>query len=460
MNLLVIGLYFALMLGVGVYGMRRARTTEDYLVAGRRLGPWLYLGTLSAVVLGGASTIGGVRLGYVHGISGLWLVFMLGLGIVILSLFVAKKITSLGVYTVAQMLGQRFGVPSQIISGVVMVAYDLMVAVTSTLAVGTVVDVLFDIPRIVAILVGGGTVVLYSVLGGMWSITLTDILQFAIMTVGIFAVLLPASVIKAGGPSGLRESLPDSYFSLTAIGGDTILTYFLIYFFGIIVGQDIWQRVFTARDERVATRAGLAAGLYCMLYAVAGAIIGMAAKVVVPNLSTPDNAFAAVTTSALPVGLAGLVLAAALAALMSTASACTLAASTILSTDVVRRGEGVRNQRAYVLGVGLVVILVSCVVQDVVTGLTVAYNLLVGGLLAPIIAALWWKRASSSAVLVSMSSGAAVVVLLMVLHGPEANSPIYGGLTVSAIALVLTTLVRPAPSATDRPYDVKEGAQT
>ena len=125
--------------------------------------------------------------------------------------------------------------------------------------------------------------VIYSVLGGMWSITLTDFVQFIIKTIGIFFVLLPAVLIKAGGFSGLAEKLPDTAFSLTNIGGGTIVTYFVIYFFGLVIGQDIWQRVFTARSDKVAKWAGTASGVYCLLYAIAGALIGMGASVILPG---------------------------------------------------------------------------------------------------------------------------------------------------------------------------------
>jgi solute:Na+ symporter, SSS family len=166
-DVIVVLIYLAGMVGVGWVGMCRARTTEDYLVAGRRLGPGFYMGTLSAVVLGGASTIGTAALGYEFGISGMWLVFMLGLGIIVLSALLAGRLTRLGVYTVSQMLELRYQASSRLITGIIMSAYALMIAVTSTIAIGTVVDVLFGIPRIVAILIGGGVVVLYSVIGGM-----------------------------------------------------------------------------------------------------------------------------------------------------------------------------------------------------------------------------------------------------------------------------------------------------
>jgi len=91
-DLVVIGLYALLMLGMGWWGMKRAASQDDYLVAGRRLGPGLYIGTLSAVVLGGASTVGTVKLGYVYGLSGMWLCVALGLGLITLSLVLAKPL--------------------------------------------------------------------------------------------------------------------------------------------------------------------------------------------------------------------------------------------------------------------------------------------------------------------------------------------------------------------------------
>ena len=265
LDIFVVLLYVAAMLTLGWYGMRRARTRDDYLVAGRNLGPGFYLGTMAATVLGGASTIGTVRLGYVHGISGFWLCGAIGLGIVGLSLFLAKPLLKLKIYTVTQVLERRYNPAARHASALIMLVYALMIGATSTIAIGTVMQVLFGLHFWVAILIGGGVVVLYSTIGGMWSLTLTDIVQFLIMTIGLVFLLMPMSISDAGGWSAMMDKLPASYLDFTAIGWDTIVTYFLIYFFGIFIGQDIWQRVFTARSEGVAKVAGTAAGLYCIL---------------------------------------------------------------------------------------------------------------------------------------------------------------------------------------------------
>lgn len=469
LDYLVLGLYFAVMLGAGYWGLRRAGSTEDYLVAGRRLGPALYIGTLSAVVLGGASTIGSVSLGYEFGISGMWLVFMIGLGIVALGLLLSTRLSRLGVYTVSEMLGIRYGASSRLISAIIVAAYALMIAVTSTIAVGSVFDVVLGLQPTLAILIAGGVVVVYSALGGMWSITLTDFLQFCVMTVGIFVILLPLSIARAGGLSGMAGELPGSFFGLFSIGGQTIFTYFLLFFFGLMIGQDIWQRVFTARSPAVARWGGLVAGLYCLLYGLAGALIGTAARALIPNLPNSDNAFARVAAEVLPVGILGLVLAAALAAIMSTASAGLLASSTILANDVYAglfRREGHAGAEEYnasrlaTLLVGVVVLAISVLVSDVVGALTVAYNLLVGALFVPIIGALFWRRATGTGALASMLVGGVVVVGLMASQGLLATSPIYGGLLASLATFVVVSLLTPrASSETMSAWDRRVGGE-
>jgi SSS family solute:Na+ symporter len=449
----VVLLYASAMLLLGWFGMRRAKTREDYLVAGRNLGPGFYLGTMAATVLGGASTIGTVRLGYVYGVSGFWLCASLGLGIIGISLFLAKPLLKLKIYTVTQVLERRYNPTARHASAAIMLVYALMIGATSTIAIGTVMQVLFGLPFWVSILLGGGVVVLYSTIGGMWSLTLTDIVQFLIMTIGLVFILLPMSIGDAGGWDALVAKLPQSYFSLTTIGWDTILTYFLIYFLGIFIGQDIWQRVFTARSAKVAKLAGSAAGLYCVLYGLAAALIGMAAKVLLPDLENVNNAFASIVQLTLPDGIRGLVIAAALAALMSTASAGLLAASTTAAQDLWplftgRKGEeGSANEnRIFTLLLGIVVLAIAQVVSDVISALTLAYNLLVGGMFIPLLGAIYWKRASTLGAIASMLLGSLTAAFFMYSDGLDANTPIYYSLTVGALSFVAISLLSRRPA--------------
>ncbi|MFE7773022.1 sodium:solute symporter [Streptomyces sp. NPDC057445] len=458
----VIVVYLAGMLAMGWWGMRRAKSKSEFLVAGRRLGPWMYSGTMAAIVLGGASTIGGVGLGYKYGLSGAWMVFTIGLGLLALSVFFSARIARLKVYTVSEMLDLRYGGRAGLITGVVMWAYTLMLAVTSTIAYATIFDVLFDMNRTVAIVLGGSIVVAYSALGGMWSITLTDMVQFVVKTIGVLILLLPIAVIKAGGFAEMKAQLPSEYFAPLGIGGETIFTYVLIYTFGMLIGQDIWQRVFTARNDKVASWGGTVAGTYCLVYALAGAVIGTAAKVLYPNLASADDAFATIVKDALPMGVRGLVLAAALAAVMSTSSGALIACATVANNDIWQRLRGaaaqradgeahdeVKGNRAFILLMGIAVIAIAIALNNVIEALTVAYNLLVGGLLVPIIGGLLWKRGTVYGALSSVVVGGLAVIGLMWKFGILANEPVYYGLAASLVAYVAVSLAtRPTDEAT------------
>lgn len=449
---LVMVAYFVPMLVAGYWGYRRATTAEEFLVAGRRLGPVMYSGTLSATALGGASTVGGVALGYQFGVSGMWLAAAVGLGAAALSLFFASRLANLGIISFSEVLELRYRPAAGLLGAIVMVVYEVMIVVTQMLAIGTLFSVVLGVSPVLAVVLAGSAVLLYSVAGGMWAISLTDIMQFVVMTVGIIFVLLPLTIIRAGGFGAMRAELPGSYFDVTAIGGETILAFFLAFFLGMMIGQENWQRVFTARSGGVARWGGLLTGVYCVAYALAGALAGSAARVVLPNLGNADNAFAEVATTVLPAGLRGLVLAAALAAVMSTASACLMAASTVVANGVYARfftgrpNAGIAVNRVSMVLVGGVALVLAVIVGNVIGALTVAFALLVSGTLVPIVGALYWRRATGAGALVSMVLGSVVALVLIFTQGVLANSPIIFGLLASFVSFVVVSLLTKRPS--------------
>jgi SSS family solute:Na+ symporter len=481
-NSAIVIAYLVAMLAFGWWGKSRTKDSSDYLVAGRRLGPFLYTGTMAAVVLGGASTVGGVGLGYKFGISGAWLVIAIGVGVLLLSLFFAPRLQRLRIFTVSQMLSLRYGSKNATnASAIVMLAYTLMLCATSTGAYATIFMVLFGWDRWLAIAIGGAIVLVYSTIGGMWSITLADQVQFVIKTIGVFALMLPFALAAAGGFDGIRaglvgidERLRESFFSWDGMGVQTIITYFVVYTLGLLIGQDIWQRVFTAKTPTVARWGGSAAGIYCVLYGIAGAVIGMSARVALPGIDIDalgkDVVYAEVAMTLLPLAVGGIVLAAAVAAMMSTASGALIAAATVARNDVtpfvarwfgknieVNTGRNpehdVAANRYWVLGLGVVSIILAIIVNDVVAALTIAYDILVGGLLVAILGGLAWKRGTGVGAALSMAAGTVVTLTTMIIlevnaaqkfDGVYANEPIYYGLASSLVVYVLASLLSPA----------------
>ncbi|MFW0793337.1 sodium:solute symporter [Gordonia sp. CPCC 205515] len=461
MDIAIIVIYLGAMLLFGWWGKRRSTNSADFLVAGRRLGPFFYTGTLCAVVIGGASTVGGVGLGYRYGMAGMWLVVAIAVGVLLVSLFIAPRIQQLGIYTVGDMLRLRYGLDGTRASGILMALYTLMLCVSSTVAYSTIFRVLFNLGQVQSVLLGGVIVVMYSSIGGMWAITLTDMVQFIIKTVGIFALMLPFTWSRAGGYDGIVDRLGHQVFNVTSIGWASIITYFIVYTFGILIGQDIWQRVFTARSPRVARWGGTAAGVYCLLYGVAGAAIGTASAVLIPHADAADDVYADIAAKILPVGVAGLVLAAAVAAMMSTASGALIATATVCRNDIapfiksllgqpqhhqeiVDTEHDVRGNRIYIVVTGVLAVTLSIIINDVVSAITIAYDILVGGLFVPIIGGLLWKRANGAGAIAAMVAGLlATVVTLIMVDDVLANMPVYIGLGTSLLAYIIASLATP-----------------
>ena len=172
-----------------------------------------------------------------------------------------------------------------------------------------------------------------------------------------------------------------------------------------------------------------------------------------PALESRDDAFAQFVKMQLPPLLAGLVLAAALAAVMSTSSGALIATATVFSQDIVARLRGrdieaasehdhIRSNRLYVAGFGIVMVLIACALQDVVAALTVAYDILVGGLLVPILGGLIWRRGTNVGAVAAMAVGTVATLATLIAFGDiYAVEPIYFGLASGLVVFVVGSLL-------------------
>lgn len=447
-DITVMIVYLITLVSIGVVTVRKIKSQKDFLIAGSRLGYGLFVPAMAAVVLGGASTLGGSSLGYKYGISGMWLVVMIGLGILGMGLLFSKVLSKLDVFSVSELLGKRFDKNSRVLSAIIMTVYDLMVAVTGVIAMGVILSSLMGWNPTISIIVGGAIVILYTALGGMWAVTLTDVIQFWIMTIGFMFILLPVGLMKSGGISGLVAQVDPAFLSFSNIGMSQIFSYFLLYFFGMMIGQDIWQRAFTAKNEKILKNGTLLAGLYCIIYAIVGASIGMIASVLLPGLTDPQQAIPQLAISILPVGLVGLILAAVASAVMSTASGTIMASSTIIVNDLIlpffkkehTERAKLKLTRLVILLVGITAILISAWLKNIIVALDVAYALLSGSIFFPVIAAFFWKRVTARVVLISIIISATIVISVLIIEGFGSLNAIVYGLIASGLTLLVGTM--------------------
>lgn len=458
-DMMIIIIYFAILVVVGIIGTIKAKTSEIYILAGRNLGVFMLFGCLTAVFLGGSSTIGSAQLGYEIGFSGVWFVFSMGLGITLFGIFLLKKVTGYKLMTISELLGKLFNVESKLIGAVIAAIYALMVSVTQVIAIGALLSAIFDWNLVFSMLIGGGVVFFYTILGGMWSVSMTDIIQFLIMTAGIFLIMLPTSLSKVGGFAELTAQLPSSYFDFSAIGFKEIIQYLLTFTLGMMVGQDIWQRYFTAKNLKTARTGGILVGVYSLLYSLAMVIIGMCAVIVLPSIENTQNVFTSMAFETLPTGLLGIVFAAVAAAIMSTASGTLLASSTLITKDILKDHffkdisdrQFLLLSRVTTLVIGIVAIVIALWIQELLVAIDVAYALLAGSIFIPIVFGLFWKRATAKAAFYSIVISAVVVLAGLAIEGLSSSNPILYGIAVNIIVMIVVSMM----DRTEKPEEVQ-----
>jgi len=440
--------YMLVLIGVGIWVAKRTKTTEDFMVAGRNIGIWRFTAAMAACVIGGSLTMGSSTLAYTYGVGAIWLGGICAVSIFLMSLFLRTKLADMRILSAAEGFGIFYGPFARVLSAVVMMIYMFMVGVVQVVAVGTIMNIMFGWSTQVSMLIGGVVVLAYIVIGGMWAVTYTDIFQFLIMTAGVIILCPVLAIHGVGGVGAFIEQAPATHLDITSLGGAKILAYILLYTPGFLVGQDIWQRAFTAKDPKTARKGTALAALYIFLYTVALIIIGICLMIVMPNLENPDLAFATATTTFTPVGIRGVIMAAALAAIMSTASSEIMGTATVAFNDLIRNAKPDISEKKGILITRIIAVIVGCLaiicalwIQSVLVALDVAYAFISGCIFVPLVFAFLLKKVSAKAGLLSLLGSFVTVVIFLIKDGLTATTPIMFGILVSAVIFFVVTLI-------------------
>lgn len=246
----IITVYFIVIVAIGAVSFHFTKTKEDYLVVGRRLSFPLFFGCMAALALGGGSTVGSAELGYRYGFGGIWLNASIGLGLILTGILITSKLSKLRILSVNEVVEGSYGSIARLFSTVLTLIYTVTLSVVQVIAIGTIINGVLGLDSTWSMVAGGGIVIAYTLAGGMWSVTMTDIVQFAVKTVGILILAPIFCLSAAGGWSSAVAQLPANFLSIGNMGFDKSFAYLLLYVPGLIIGQDIWQRIFTAKKRK------------------------------------------------------------------------------------------------------------------------------------------------------------------------------------------------------------------
>ena len=367
--------YKVILVGIGLWASRRTHDTTDFYLGGRRLGPWVAAISASASSSSAWTLLGVSSAAYLWGFSALWLFPATVSGFLINWLWVAPRLQRMGHATGAVTLTEFVAGPPgpwrTVIArtGAVIVLVSFLFYVASQMqAAGNAFVLNFDLPLAGSIVIGGGIVMVYTLLGGFWAVSVTDMLQGLVMAAT--AIILPvAAFVAVGGWQELVEGWArlGSPAQLSLTGGHTGLAAvgFVAGTLGIGLGYPgqphVVNRFMALRDETALRRGRVIAIVWALVVYAGMLLLGLCARVLI-EVSDGEQAFYAAANTLLHPVVAGVMVAAVLSAIMSTADSQLLVAASAVSYDW-RLG---REQSTHSVWLARVVVLVLSVLAMLV----------------------------------------------------------------------------------------------
>ena len=457
--LIVVLVFMALLLVLGFWVARRVRSGEDFLMAGRSLGPVLLLATTLATLVGTGSSLGAVGYAYENGWAGALYGIGATIGVVLLLLIFADARRH-RFMTLPEEMSSYYGA-SPVMKGVVAVM--LLIAEMGWLGAhvlgGSIYLVhLTDLsPAAAKILLALGFGV-YTIVGGYLAVVLTDAVQALILFVG-FAVLAVVALVSVGGLAGISREVPaelDSFLGLEAVGVLPAVSFALVIAVGVLTTPSYRQRVYSARSVSTVRRSFALVAVLTAIFAIFPAIAGISARAMAPGLEHTDTAFPYLATELFPMMLGALILVAGLSATMSSGDSDAMTAVTMLLRDGVqlvtgrqpRRERMVANSRISLAVVLLIALIFALLADTIIEYITMMISTILTGFLVASLLGKYWKRATVPGGFAAMIGGSGTALIVNNHAGMTEfwGNAVIPSLLVATVAGVLVSLVTRPPT--------------
>jgi SSS family solute:Na+ symporter len=436
------------MLAVGTISRRKARHADDFFVAGRQGSAMLVTGSMLATIIGGSDTVGMAGMGFTRGLTGAWWLLAGSAGLIILGVFFAGRIRRMALYTLPELVAEQYDRRVSLAASVLIVIAWIGVVAAQIIAAGKILGILGMGDPVLWMVIFTVVFTAYTVLGGQYSVIRTDLFQAVIILAGIFTglgLLLP----RLGGWGGLQASLPPESFSFPlspGFGGGDLAAMLLVVGLTYVVGPDMYSRLFCARNDGTARAATFSTAVIIIPVALAVTVIGMGASVLFPGIA-PEQALPTVIKEVFSPVLGGIVLAALLCAVMSSADTTLLSASTILSVDIIGsfrpssdRDGIIPRSRWIIVILGIVSLVVALALKGVISALLFAYTVYTCGVILPVLAGFFKSRLKvtpTGALAALIGGGAAgIVSKLAAVKYLDLGALLLGGILLFAVSYI------------------------
>ncbi len=423
MLLFFVVVYLLATLAIGGYASRFVKTSGDFAVAGRRLPVFVVTSGLFATWFGSETVMGASSEFIEHGVLGVIEdPFGASLCLLLIGLFFARPLYRLNLLTFSDYFRIRFGKSAEWVSALFMIPSYFSWIAAQLVAMALLLQILADVPFFWGISLCTTVVVIYTYIGGMWSVSITDTVQTVIIILGML-ILTVVILDKAGGFSAVADRVPPDFWRITPEENSmkSWTTYFAAWItigLGSVPQQDVFQRVMSARSANTAVTSAFLASFMYFTVACMPLIIGLCGVQLYPSLLEGDTQMAIplLVLEHMGTGMQILTFGALLSAILSTCSGAVLAPATVLAENLIRPLFNrkisdillLRTMRYSVILIAGISMMLALNKKHIFELVAESSALSLVALFVPLAAGLYWKKATLTGALLSMIAGTAV----------------------------------------------------
>lgn len=464
-------IYMVVLFGIGLYYSKKNANITDFLLAGKSLGVVAATLTVTASLFGGGLLTGTAQYAYnsgpmmyVYGIVGS------GGGLLLAGLL-TKKMNDFSNYgTITEYLEARFDSKFlRTASAILSIVALLGILGGQVAAVSGIMNAIGMTNTTIAAILAMIVIIALTTMGGLKAVTVTDGFQIILVIIGVIAVTAVA-LVNIGGFSGLNAALASMESSLPQdynvfMNGDkfkSLMWMILPGFMYTMIGQDIYQRLFACKDHKTAVKTCFCSAVLIAFIAALPVIIGLIARVQHPELAennTSSAAFAVLAMSTLPSWAVGIIIAAALSAILSTADSLLSAAASHFMNDfwmlyVAKDADPddkklLTVSRIFTVVGGAAAVLVSMLLPSILDACVYSYYIFTAGVFCPIVFGVFWKKTTKQGAIAGLVVGGIFVMyaLMTGFNVAGIGGELLSGI-VSAIVLIVVSLATQSRRAT------------
>jgi len=450
----VILVYFTFLFVLSLFMKRKIKTYDDYNVAGRSVSVFPLILTFVGTGIGGATLLGYMENGYSLGMGQQWIHITMFIAVILLASFLLKRIRQLGekynMITIGDYTALRYGEKARIPTVISFLFSYCAMTGMQFVALASILNLTIGLNMTLGIFIGWALLTVKTYLGGLKAVIWQDVIQGTILTLGV--LLLFFTVLKLSGgwhtvSSNAISMNQKDMLNVFNITPNEIMIYLLTLAFYQFIRQDVWQRIWAAKDLRTARNGYWISMIIAILLGSIVVTIGLFGRfgLDLHNID-PTLVYYSVVENVFPFSLVVIMIIALLAAVISSADSFFIAGSSSIVNDIIKPNVKKSSQtkmlfysRISVLIVSIISLVLAISIPGLVNLMVTGTAMSVSGLLAPVIFGLFWEKPTKIAGITAMWGGLGVAIIWQILGHPFDVHPIMIGLPLSITLLLLMT---------------------